>query len=83
MVLGTFLPEFNPEKVPLFVAILSRGRQDITNLNKKYFLIFETPMDPRAAPPGNGVPEERLSGMHIPPPGMIKNPGAHFEQKIV
>ena len=34
VVLGTSLAEFNPEKVPLFVAKLFRGRYDSINLNE-------------------------------------------------
>jgi hypothetical protein len=35
MVLGALLTEFTTEKVPLFVAKLSRGRHDSTNFAEK------------------------------------------------
>jgi hypothetical protein len=37
MVLGTSLPGFNPEKLPFFVTILSRGQHDSTNFTEKVF----------------------------------------------
>ena len=39
-------------------------------------------MTPRIALIGSGETEERRRPQAIPPPGMVRNPGAHFIQKI-
>ena len=97
MVFGTSIPEFNCEKVHLFVAKLSSGRDDSINSDEKesYLWILgipnpqnqETSMLSRLMVPGyhwSVVGSQREGGghMHIPPPGMVRNPIAHFEQKI-
>jgi len=35
--------------------------------------------DPRPAPPDNGPTEEKPRPQDIPPPGMVRNPGPHFD----
>jgi len=74
MVLGTSLPEFNPDKFPFFLTKLSCARHDNTNFAEKrnFPLIFDIPnlsepryftseelKDPRPTPLENGAPEER------------------------
>jgi hypothetical protein len=69
MVLGALLTEFTTEKVPLFVANLSRGRHystndgkvivpkpEHTNSSEPIYLTTEELEDPRPALIGHGAP---------------------------